>query len=374
MKSFRKGSRRLQELKKVTKTAMLVGGITAGVAGGIAVQAINRRRRERFDWVGRVVVITGGSRGLGFALADECARLGAAVAICARDERELVSAKEEIERRHGTEVFQQTCDVTVQDDVSDFIDVVLARFGRIDVLINNAGVISVGPQNVQTMADYQEAMDVMFWGVLYPTLAVLPYMQSRREGRIANITSFGGKVSVPHLVPYSAAKFAAVGFSEGIRAELLRDGVKVTTVCPGLMRTGSHLNAYFKGDHHKEFQWFAMGASLPGVSIYARRAARKIIRAVEAGRAELIITPQARFAALFHGVFPGATSNILGLVNRVLPDATDNQQERYLGRESETAITRSFFTKAGRKAAREFHQNAVDHSSQAGPRGGRQSA
>jgi len=353
MKTFRKRSRRLQQARSIAKAAMLVGGIMTGVAAGLAV---NRRRQSRFDWMGRVVVITGGSRGLGFALAEECARLGAAVAICARDEKELVSAKQEIERRYGTEVFQQTCDVTVKDDVDDFIDVVLARFGRIDVLINNAGIISVGPQNVQTLTDYQESMDVMFWGVVYPTLAVLPYMQSRQDGRIANITSFGGKVSVPHLVPYCAAKFAAVGFSEGMRAELLRDGVKVTTVCPGLMRTGSHLNAYFKGDNRKEFAWFAMGASLPGVSIQAQRAARKILRAIEAGRAELIITPQAKLAAWTHGLFPGITSDILALVNRAMPDATDNQQDRYLGRESETALTRSIVTRAGRKAAMKFHQ------------------
>src|SRR4051794_10414852 len=353
----RRSGHRVQRAKQVAKTAMLVGGVTTGVAVGLGLRALARRGRNRFDMAGRVVVITGGSRGLGFALADECARLGAAVAICARDEQELVSAKEILEGRYGTEIFQQVCDVTVKDDVDDFINVVLARFGRIDVLINNAGIITVGPQNSQTLTDYQESMDVMFWGVVYPTLAVLPYMQSRQEGRIANITSFGGKVSVPHLVPYCAAKFAAVGFSEGMRAELLRDGVKVTTVCPGLMRTGSHLNAYFKGDNRKEFQWFTMGAALPLVSIDGRRAARKIVQSIQSGAAELIITPQAKLAIKFHGLFPGVTSNILSLVNRLLPDATDNQQERRLGKESETPLTRSFITAAGRKAAQQYHQH-----------------
>jgi NAD(P)-dependent dehydrogenase (short-subunit alcohol dehydrogenase family) len=244
----------------------------------------------------------------------------------------------------------------VSDDVAHFIGAVLARFGRIDVLINNAGMISVGPQNTQTLNDYQEAMNVMYWGAVYPTLAVLPHMQSRREGRIANITSLGGRVSVPHLVPYCAAKFAAVGFSEGMRAELSRNGIKVTTVCPGLMRTGSHLNAHFKGDHRKEFRWFAIGASLPLVSIHARRAARKIVGAIQRGDAELTITPQARLATLAHGAFPGLTSDLLGVVNRLLPHARDNQQNRHLGRESETRITRSFLTRAGRTAAEELHQ------------------
>jgi short-subunit dehydrogenase len=278
------------------------------------------------------------------------------VAIGARDERELLRAKEAIERKFGSEVFQQVCDVTVKDDVDEFVNAVLARFGRIDVLINNAGVITVGPQNAQTLTDYQESMDVMFWGIVYATMAVLPHMKSRKEGRIANISSFGGKVAVPHLVPYCAAKFAAVGFSEGMRAELLRNGVKVTTICPGLMRTGSHLNAYFKGENEQEFRWFALGASLPLISIDARRAARKIIAAIRLGRAELILTPQAKMVVLLHGMFPGLTSDILGLVNRMLPVATDDQRERHLGKESETTLTRSFVTRAGRKAAEEFHQ------------------
>jgi short-subunit dehydrogenase len=312
---------------------------------------------RRFDLAGRVAVITGGSRGLGFALAEECARQGATVAICARDERELVWAKEEIERKHGTEVFQQVCDVSVRDEVAHFIEMVLAHFDRVDVLINNAGIISVGPQNTQTLTDYQEAMDVMFWGVVYPTLAVIPQMQTRREGRIANVTSIGGKVSVPHLVPYCAAKFAAVGFSEGMRAELAREGIKITTVCPGLMRTGSHLNAYFKGNHEQEFQWFAIGASLPIVSINARRAARKIVAAIKRGDAELIIPPQAKAATIAHGVLPGVTSDILGIMNRFLPAASNNQQERYLGWDSETPLTRSFVTKAGRVAAERFNES-----------------
>lgn len=349
----------VQKAMHAVKVAMLVSGVTTGAAIGLGTRAIVRRRRNRFELMGKVVVITGGSRGLGFALARECARLGASVAICARDERELLWAKETIDREYGSEVFQQVCDVTLKDEVDDFINAVLARFERIDVLINNAGVITVGPQNAQTLTDYQECMDVMFWGTVYATLAVLPHMQSWKQGRIANITSFGGKMVMPHLVPYSAAKFAAVGFSEGMRAELLRDGVKVTTVCPGLMRTGSHLNAYFKGNNEKEFTWFALGASLPFVSIDARRAARKIVHAIQLGQSELIITPQAKLAVLFHGMFPGLTSDILGLLNRLLPDATDNQRERHLGKESETTLTRSLVTKAGRKAAEKYHQNAV---------------
>jgi NAD(P)-dependent dehydrogenase (short-subunit alcohol dehydrogenase family) len=359
MKRFQSSRMRRGALRKVAQvagTTMLVGGVAAGVAVGLGARAIAQRRQRGFDLRGKVVVITGGSRGLGLALAEECARSGARIAICARDERELLRATETIEHKFGVEVLQHVCDVALKDEVDAFINLVLARFGRIDVLINNAGIITVGPQNSQTLTDYQESMDVMFWGTVYAILAVLPHMQSRREGRIANITSFAGKVALPHLVPYCSAKFAAVGFSKGMRAELLRDGVKVTTVCPGLMRTGSHLNAYFKGENEKEFRWFMLGASLPLISIDARRAARKIVHAIQLGQAELVITPQAKLALLLHGIFPGLTSDILGVMNRLLPDATDDQRERHLGKESETTLTRSFVTRAGRKAAEEFHQ------------------
>src|SRR5450759_4776995 len=117
------------------------------------------------------------------------------------------------------------------------------------------------------VAYFELAMDVMYWGVLYPTLAVLPQMREHKRGRIVNITSIGGKVSIPHLLPYNSAKFAAVGLSEGLRAELAMDGVTVTTIVPGLMRTGSHINAYFKGKQEREYTWFALGASLPVISM-----------------------------------------------------------------------------------------------------------
>ena len=132
-------------------------------------------------------------------------------------------------------------------------------------------------------------MDVMFWGTVYPTLAVLPQMIRRRQGRIANITSTGGKVSVPHLLPYCCAKFAAVGFSEGLRAELRRHGIKVTTVVPGLMRTGSHLNAQFKGKHDQEFAWFALALGVPVLSMSVDRAAAKIISACKRAQPSLTL-------------------------------------------------------------------------------------
>jgi short-subunit dehydrogenase len=346
--------RRVAFLGAIGAAAAGIGIALAGLGVGLAGVALWKRlglRRE--DVRGKVALITGSSRGLGFAMAQEFAQLGAKLVICARNQGELDIAREQLQRG-GTEVLAVPCDISVPEQVEHLIHEANARFGRIDVLINNAGVIMVGPVESQTVKDFQEAMDVMFWGIVYPTLAVLPQMIARRSGRIANITSIGGKVSVPHLLPYNCAKFAAVGFSEGLRAELAKDGVKVTTVVPGLMRTGSHVNAYFKGDHRSEYSLFSLSATLPMVSMDARKAARRIVGAVRGGRAEIILSPQAKTATAIHGLFPGMTADALGLLNRVLPSGTAS--ERHTGKESETPVSQSFVTVLGRKAGARLNQ------------------
>jgi NAD(P)-dependent dehydrogenase (short-subunit alcohol dehydrogenase family) len=307
------------------------------------------------DMSGKVVLITGGSRGLGFAIAQEFAALGCRIVICARDNAELERAAAEL-RRNAIEVLGIECDVADQEQVNSMVSRATERFGRIDVLVNNAGIISVGPLESQTVEDFREAMDVMFWGQVYTTLAVLPQMRQRRSGWIANVSSIGGKISVPHLVPYSCAKFASVGLSEGLCAEVAKDGISVTTVVPGLMRTGSHINAYFKGDHRAEYSWFSLAATNPLSSISARRAARSIVRAIRRGQAELILSVPAKLAVAVHGLLPGTTSRIMGVTNRVMPGTGTDSKERFRGRESETPVTRSPLTNLGKRASREYLQ------------------
>src|SRR5947207_4943379 len=118
-------------------------------------------------------------------------------------------------------------------------------------------------------------MMLQLWLPYDLSMTAIPHPRRVGEGRVVNIASIGGKVAIPHLAPYCASKFALVGLSDAIRAELARDNICVTTVCPGLMRTGSHLNASFKGDHRREFAWFSLGAALPIFSIDANRAARQ---------------------------------------------------------------------------------------------------
>jgi short-subunit dehydrogenase len=205
--------------------------------------------------------------------------------------------------------------------------------------------------------DFRNAIDTMFWGVVYPTLAVLPEMQDRRAGRIVTITSIGGKVSVPHLLPYSCAKFAAVGFSEGLRAELSGSGVHVTTIAPGLMRTGSYVNAWFKGDAEREAAWFSLGATLPGISMNAERAARQVVTATKRGESEAILSLPAKLLAAFHGLFPGWTADVLGLANRLmLPVGSSSRRVR--GRDTEVLHEplMKAFTYLGRRAQAHFHQ------------------
>jgi NAD(P)-dependent dehydrogenase (short-subunit alcohol dehydrogenase family) len=251
--------------------------LTALAAGAVVLKSALNHLFE-YDLRNKTVLITGGSRGLGLVMAREFAREGARLVLCARDEEELQRAQGDIED-YGVEVMTVPCDITNKQSVDDMVAAVNSRFGGVDVLVNNAGVIQVGPLEVMTMEDFEIAMQAHFWGPLYTTMAVLPSMRQKKSGRIVNITSIGGKVSVPHLVPYSASKFALVGLSKGLRAELMKDGIKVTTICPGLMRTGSPRNADFKGQHRLEYAWFSISDALPLLTVSAENAARQVVQA-----------------------------------------------------------------------------------------------
>lgn len=317
------------------------------------------RGLRRADLDGQVALVTGASRGLGFLLARELARQGCRLVVCARDGAALARAAEEL-RQGGAEVEAVTCDVADREQVEGMVGQAEERFGAVDVLVNNAGVIQVGPVATMRVEDFEQALGVMLWGTVHPTLAVLPRMLERRAGRIVNITSIGGSLSAPHLLPYCTAKFAAVGFSEGLRAELAGSGVHVTTVLPGLMRTGSHLNAHFKGQQQREFTWFALASSLPLLSVDAERAAARIVDAARRGKAELILTPQAQLAARGHGVLPGLAVRTLSVVNRVLPGTDGAGPEARRG--MEVAPDSAWFdraTRLGLDAARRFHQLPV---------------
>ncbi len=287
---------------------------------GVGGYALYRALKPRYDFRGKHVLITGGSRGLGLVLARQLADEGARLSICSRDPNELSRAVADLTER-GARVVAVECDVTDRARVREFVAVARQRNGPVDVLVNNAGVIRVGPVEEMREEDYEQSLQTHFWGPLYTTLEVLPEMKARRQGRIVNVASFGGKVAVPHLLPYSVGKFALVGFSDGLRAEVAQHGIVVTTVCPGLMRIGSHLNAEFKGRHEEEYAWFALGAGMPGLSMGAERAARKILSACARGDAEAVLGLPAKLAVAARALCPNFVADALALVNRVfLPE------------------------------------------------------
>jgi NAD(P)-dependent dehydrogenase (short-subunit alcohol dehydrogenase family) len=325
--------------------------LAAGAAlGTVALARKAARSRRRLDLHGKVALVTGGSRGLGLALARELAREGARVAICARDEAELAQARTELEASGG-EVVALQCDVSARDEVARLVAEIEERLGPVEILINNAGTIQVGPVETMTPEDYEHALQVHFWGPLHTTFAVLPGMRRRGAGRIVNIASVGGKISVPHLLPYSASKFALVGLSEGLRGALARDGVYVTTVCPGLMRTGSPRNASFKGRHRAEFAWFSISDALPLLSMDARRAARRIVDACRHGDAELIMPLSTAAAVKLNALFPGVGADLMSAAERLLPGPGGIGTASRRGAESQSAWAPSVLTRLGDEAA-----------------------
>jgi NAD(P)-dependent dehydrogenase (short-subunit alcohol dehydrogenase family) len=335
------------------RSTSLVIALTAGVTGGLL--AARRARRRRLDLRDAVALITGGSRGLGLELARELGRRGARVAICARDADTLERARRDLEER-GAPTLALQCDVTDQEQAAVTVRAVREHWGRLDILVNNAGIIQVGPVGTMTLDDFEHAMRANFWGPLHTTLPAVALMRTQGGGRIVNIVSVGGKVSVPHLAPYTASKFALGGLSECLHAELADEGIDVVTVYPGLMRTGSPRHALFKGRHRAEFAWFSIADALPLLTISVERAACRIVDAIERGEASLVLSAPARLASLAPALAPRTTAAVLALVNRLLPRADGAEPGARRGRESESAWSRSPLTRLGQRAARSQNQ------------------
>ncbi|GEJ58227.1 SDR family NAD(P)-dependent oxidoreductase [Anaeromyxobacter diazotrophicus] len=303
----------------VRSSAALLG---AGLLAGLALA----RRRRPASLRGACALVTGGSRGLGLLVARELAARGARLVLCARDEEELERARRELERA-GAEVLAVACDVSDPAAVERLVARAEARFGPVDVLVNDASIIQVAPAEALSLEDLRAALAVNFWGTVHCTLAVLPGMRARRAGRIVDVTSIGGTVAVPHLLGYSSAKFAAVGFSTGLAAEVGRDGVRVTTVVPGLMRTGSFLHALVKGQRREEARLFAVVSSLPLLTLDAGRAARRIVRACERGERFVTLGWPWKALRVAHALAPGLSVVLLALVSRLLPRAGGERPE-----------------------------------------------
>jgi NAD(P)-dependent dehydrogenase (short-subunit alcohol dehydrogenase family) len=296
--------------------------LAGALAGAAAVLAGRRAIRQHYaiDLAGRGVLITGGSRGLGLVLGRQFVRAGARVALIARDGSELERARAQLLELGAEDAPAFVCDVRSREDVDRVISELLARWREIDILINNAGVIEVGPLEHMTHDDFEDALATHFWGPLYTMQACLPAMRRRGFGRIANISSIGGRLAVPHLLPYCASKFALTGLSDGMRAELAADGIRITSVFPGLMRTGSPINVDTKGRHAAEFSWFALADSMPILTMSAERAAARIVDAVQHGVPELVLGWPARLGILASALAPHVLARAAAVAARLLPN------------------------------------------------------
>jgi NAD(P)-dependent dehydrogenase (short-subunit alcohol dehydrogenase family) len=323
----------MKKSRAILHAAQIVTGIAAAAAAYALKSSTSKHR------IGQVVLITGGSRGLGLALAERYARSGAKLVLAARDQEELITARHTLLDREAIQspddVLLIPADLTDAAQAAMLVDHTIGHFGRIDVLINNAGIIEVGPVENQPLAAYRRAMATNFFAALHTTHAALPHLLRRNpvhgDAAIVNIASIGGKFAMPHMLPYVASKFALVGFSEGLHAELRHKGVRVTTVCPGLMRTGGEVHADYTGQTKKEQRWFTLAARTPILTASVRHAANKIYDAVASGRAEITITPQAWLVARVAGIAPASTQYLASLANHLLLPAPTNTDQFDLG-------------------------------------------
>lgn len=203
--------------------------LSIATAGYLLARSI-ARRRQQFFIDGKVVLITGASRGLGLVLARHLAQRQCKLVLCARSQADLDDAARQL-KKYGNEVLTVAADLNEQSGAKHVVQETIDRFGHLDVLINNAGIIQVGPQASLSIDDYEKAMQTNFWAALYMMLEVIPQFKNTGSGRIVNITSIGGKIPFPHLLPYVASKFALVGVSEGLYTELKKENITVTNRC-----------------------------------------------------------------------------------------------------------------------------------------------
>ncbi|UBV43007.1 SDR family oxidoreductase [Deinococcus taeanensis] len=298
--------------------------------------AARRLLTPLYDLQGRRVLITGGSRGLGLALAEEFLKRGARVTLLARTAEDLQRAQAHLAA--GERVHTVTGDVTAAADVERAVQETVRAHGGMDVLVHNAGIIQLGPLANMTEADFRLVMEVNAMAPLRLVRAALPHL--RGGGRVVIVSSLGGKVAIPHLGPYSMSKFASAGLGQALRTELAREGVTVSTVMPGLIRTGSPLNAPVKGQHSREYALFATMATLPVLSINTGEAARRIVNALVRGNAETMVGGPAWVLRMAQAVAPQLTADLLALGNRLLP-APGPTNETRVGREVEGTITQA---------------------------------
>lgn len=327
------------------------------LVAGVGMLAARKLLRRHPQFVGKNVLVAGGTRGLGLVLAREAMARGANVSICGRDAQTLKQALVELQglgKVHGA-----VCNLTRESDVKQWVEEARRELGSVDVLIYNAGIIQVGPYEAMRKIDFKNAIDTHVYGALHTINQVVPLMKDQGGGNIALIASMGGKRAVPHMLPYDVSKFALVGMGEGMAVELAKDKIYVTTVCPATMRTGSPDHAYFKGDHRKEYTWFSLLDSLPGVSVSAEYAANKILDAIGRRQVLLVYPFSAQVGVALSALAPSVYVKAMRLVSRLLPQSDDARS--FTGEQSHSKLSPSALTALTQKAAEKNNEVRGKH-------------
>lgn len=187
-------------------------------------------------WKNGVALITGGSSGIGLAIARALGKVGIRVSICGRDPRKLHQAEADL-KQQGIPVFAHPCDVSRRDQVEQWVRRSVETFGQVDILVNNAGVALWAPVEAITDEHWETQMAINLKGTLYCVQAALPHLKARPRGYVINISSICGKVGFAASAAYSASKFGVMALSDSLREEMIPHRVKVTAICPGYVAT-----------------------------------------------------------------------------------------------------------------------------------------
>ncbi|MFD4353627.1 SDR family NAD(P)-dependent oxidoreductase [Nocardia sp. NPDC058518] len=271
---------------------------------------------------GRVAVVTGAASGMGRSLAIELARRGARVALCDVDAAGLAETAARC-RVLGAQVEAEVVDVVDYEQMCAFAATVIARFGVVHDLFNNAGIGFVGTIENSDIKDIARVVDIDFWGVVHGTKAFLPHLIASGQGRIANTSSIFGLFAVPSQSAYNAAKFAVRGFTESLRQEMLVAGHRVTvsSVHPGGVRTAIATNAAGSDEH----QLHRLSALFDRIALTGPdQAARVILDGTAAGKPKILVGPDAHVTDLLVRVLGSSYQRplawlIAGVLDSALP-------------------------------------------------------
>lgn len=269
------------------------------------------------DLVDKVVAITGAGSGIGRATAIKCARKRGHVAIADVNERGL-EATTLLCEQSGAQVVATRLDVADRDAVYQWAKATRQHFGKVNVIINNAGVSLGGTVDDLEYADFEWLMNINFWGVVYGTKAFLPYLRESGDGHVVNISSLFGIMAMPTTSAYNASKFAVRGFTEALSQELAIEGapVRVTSVHPG----GIDTNIARGGRVVPNRQWGLVNSEQAGQDFkrLARtspdQAAEQIINAIEAGQRRLLIGIDAKVFDVLQRFLPTAYQSVVAQV------------------------------------------------------------